>query len=57
MEQFLAEHENNKKNTNTEAEARESVLQKAGSADGNYTFASVAAPEYTQEKTPTKANC
>ena len=54
MEQFLAEHENNKKNTNTEAETKESVLQEAGSTDGNYTFASVAAPKYTQEKNTAK---
>ena len=54
MEQFLAEHDNGKKNTDTEAETKESVLQEAGSKDGNYTFASVAAPKYTQEKNTAK---
>ena len=54
MEQFLAEHDNGKKNTDTEAETKESVLQEAGSTDGNYTFASVAAPKYTQEKNTAK---
>ena len=54
MEQFLAEHDSGKKNTDTEAETKESVLQEAGSTDGNYTFASVAAPEYTQEKNTAK---
>ena len=54
MEQFLAEHDSGKKNTDTKAETKESVLQEAGSADGNYTFASVAAPEYTQEKNTAK---